>query len=161
MSPKQLLNRYPFFVIGLVMVLVGGAILLFVPEPVSDTENIVSDRAYEYGEELQFEIVDTPEARERGLSGRERIPDGYGMLFVFPEKDTYGFWMKDMLVSIDIIWLSDNGTVLGIERSVSPATYPTVFYPPEPVRYVLEVGAGYARERSWEVGSVIDLPSLN
>lgn len=161
MSPKKLLERYPFFVIGLVMVLVGGGILLFAPNPMSDTGEIVSDRTYEYEGELQFEIVDTPEAREKGLSGRERIADGYGMLFVFPEKDTYGIWMKDMLVSIDIIWLSDDGTVLGIERSVSPATYPTVFYPPEPVKYVLEVGAGYARERGWEIGSRISLPIFN
>lgn len=161
MTPKQLLNRCPFLVIGLVLVAVGAGILLFTPKPVSDREEIVSDRSYEYVEELQFEIADTPELRERGLSGRLELPDHYGMLFIFPEKDTYGFWMKDMYVSIDIIWLSDEGVVLGVERAVSPATYPAVFYPPEPVKYVLETRAGYARERGWEEGARISLPINN
>ncbi len=81
------------------------------------------------------------------------------MLFVFPKEDRYGFWMKDMLTSIDIIWLSDTGSILGIEASASPATYPNVFYPPEPVRYVLETRAGEAARRGWIVGTVVPLPA--
>jgi uncharacterized membrane protein (UPF0127 family) len=80
------------------------------------------------------------------------------MLFVFPKADTYGFWMKDMQVPIDIIWLSDQGRILGIEDSIAPSTYPTTFYPPSPVRYVLEVRAGLAREKGWESGTLLSLP---
>ena len=107
---------------------------------------------------IQFEVVNSPELHEKGLSGRESIPQNYGMLFVFPTPDQYGFWMKGMLTSIDIIWLSDNGTILGIEDTVSPNTYPQGFYPPESVIYVLETRAGEARRQRWEVGSRIPLP---
>jgi uncharacterized membrane protein (UPF0127 family) len=108
--------------------------------------------------EFTFEVVDTEAAREQGLSGRASIPSNYGMLFVFPAKDRYGFWMKDMLVSIDILWLNEDGTILGIEESVSPSTYPTAFYPPEPVRYVLETQVGEWQRQGWSIGSVVPIP---
>jgi uncharacterized membrane protein (UPF0127 family) len=105
-----------------------------------------------------IERADTSTEREQGLSGRVDIPEDYGMLFVFPEKGDYAFWMKDMLVPIDILWLSDTGTITGIERSVQPATYPSTFHPPLPVRYVLETRAGTATARGWNVGTILTLP---
>lgn len=107
---------------------------------------------------FSYEVVTTPEAQARGLGGRATIPHGYGMLFVFPSAERYGFWMKDMLAPIDIIWLSDDGTVLGIEHEVSPDTYPAVFYASSPVRYVLETRAGEARSTGLVAGSRIALP---
>jgi len=108
---------------------------------------------------MRFEVVTTQAAQERGLGGRASIPENYGMLFVFADDEKVGFWMKDMLAPIDMIWLSDTGTVLGIEDSVSPDTYPQAFYPPQPVKYVLETKAGEARRQGWEVGSHVSLPA--
>jgi uncharacterized membrane protein (UPF0127 family) len=108
---------------------------------------------------MKFEIVTTDAAQERGLGGRADITENYGMLFVFPKDKQYGFWMKDMLTSIDMIWLSDKGTIIAIDASVSPATYPKPFYPPEPVRLVLETRAGEATRRGWKVGTTIQLPA--
>jgi uncharacterized protein len=107
---------------------------------------------------LEFEVVASPEARAQGLSGRSEVPPGYGMLFVFDAPERYGFWMKDMLVSIDIIWLDNDGTIIGIEENVSPATYPKPFYPPRAVRLVLETKAGEARAQGWGVGTKLSLP---
>ena len=107
---------------------------------------------------FQYEIASTDAARIRGLSGRSNIKSDYGMLFVFPDKDRHGFWMKDMLEPIDIIWISDTRTVLGVEANVSPQTYPNVFYPPEPVRYVLETKAGEAARLGLLPGTKINLP---
>ena len=105
-----------------------------------------------------IEIVDTPASEAQGLSGRVNVPHDYGMLFVFPDDEAYGFWMKDMLVPLDMIWLSDKGEIVGIEDSVTPESYPHVFYPPEPVRYVLETRAGEARAQGWTVGTPLGLP---
>lgn len=99
------------------------------------------------------EIADTPEERERGLSGRSEIPDDYGMLFVFPEKGEYAFWMKEMMVPIDILWLSDDYVVEGISHNVATSTYPEAFRPPVPVRYVLETRAGLSEERGYATGT--------
>ncbi len=105
-----------------------------------------------------YEIADTPALREQGLSRRTEIPHDYGMLFVFDTPERAGFWMKDMQVPIDIIWLDEEGAILGIERSLSPDTYPQAYYPPVAVRYVLETRAGEAALKGWEVGTIIELP---
>lgn len=107
---------------------------------------------------LQFEVVRTPEAQAKGLGGRTDIPHGYGMLFVFPKEETLAFWMKDMQVAIDILWLSPDGTILGIEDSVSPDSYPQKFLSPQSVRLVLELRAGESKLREYRVGSRIALP---
>ncbi len=91
------------------------------------------------------ETLDTPTAREKGLSGRASLPEGRGLLFVFESPGSWGIWMKDMNFPIDIIWAREDGTIITIARSVSPDTYPTVFYPTSPdALYVLEVNAGAA-----------------
>lgn len=134
----------------LILTFVGGAYIWFRETQVpSQVHNNTS---------FHFEIVDTPAAREQGLGGRSDIPEDYGMLFVFPKSDRYGIWMKDMLLSIDIIWLREDGTVISVDASVSPDTYPQAFYPPEPVRYVLETRAGEAARKGWTSGSRIALP---
>ena len=89
-----------------------------------------------------MEIANTDAERTQGLSGRASLPAGTGLLFVFESPGKYGFWMKDMNFPIDIVWLGDGMLPVGIEKNVSPDSYPQVFYPPVPVRYVLEVNAG-------------------
>ena len=51
---------------------------------------------------LPLEIMSTPNAISTGMMGRENI-DG-GMLFLFPEIGERSFWMKDCLISLDIIF---------------------------------------------------------
>jgi hypothetical protein len=107
---------------------------------------------------MQFEVVKTPAKITRGLSGRADIAADYGMLFVFSRKSRCGFWMNEMLAPIDIIWLDDDGTIVGIEAEVSPDTFPEMFYSPVPVRLVLETRAGEANAKGWTVGTRVELP---
>lgn len=127
-----------------------------VPEKSGTSVSISSETSAE--EAFRFEIVNTEATRMQGLSGRTDVPSGYGMLFVFDRADRYGFWMKDMHVPIDIIWLADDGTVLAIDEAVAPSTYPEPFYPPRPVRLVLETRAGEAKAQGWSVGTRMPLP---
>jgi len=157
------LKKNPFLVLGIVLIVLGGILVgstYLNQNPMSDRGDTVSDTQYAYEADIKFEIADTPAKQSLGLSGRKDVPDDYGMLFVFPTPRIAGFWMKDMFVSIDIIWLSDTGVIEGIEHSVSPKTYPDVFNPPVPISYVLETRAGYAMERGWKVGDTITLPNL-
>lgn len=93
---------------------------------------------------FRVDVVNTPETRGRGLSGREQLGKDEGMWFVFDHPARYGFWMKDMNFPIDIIWLDDRYRVVHIEANVSPNTYPKSFTPDEESLYVLEVAAGRA-----------------
>ncbi len=108
---------------------------------------------------FSYEVVTDTKAQEKGLGGRTDIPHDYGMLFVFKEPSAPGFWMKDMQTPIDIIWIAEGGMILSIDAHIAPETYPKVFYPPAPVRYVLETRAGEAARQGWKPGSTIKLPS--
>ncbi|MGB4076189.1 MAG: DUF192 domain-containing protein [Minisyncoccia bacterium] len=105
----------------------------------------------------EVDVADTSEERALGLSGRE-VPEDYGMLFIFETEGSYGFWMKETLVPLDVIWLTSEGAILGILKDAAPPSYPTVFYPPSPVRYVLEVRGGTAEARGWATSTVLSLP---
>ena len=98
--------------------------------------------------ELSVETVSTPEEIQLGLSGRSEIGSD-GMLFVINPPRQISFWMKDMLIPLDIIWIS-NGKITGIEKNVPPPLTGTpenklINYPSSnPVDYVLELKAGDA-----------------
>lgn len=112
------------------------------------------------GVSLIIEPATTTAARERGLSGRESIPADYGMLFVFDEPNHYGFWMKDMLVPIDIFWLDDKGQVVSMVQSATPDSYPRVFYPAASASYVLETAAGFAEAHGVATGTTLSLKNV-
>lgn len=112
------------------------------------------------GVSLKLELATTTTAREQGLSGRTSVSEGYGMLFVFPSDDLYGFWMKDMLVPLDIFWLDSKGQVVYMATDVEPSSYPSVFYPTVPVQYVLETAAGFARTYSVATGTSLLLKNF-
>lgn len=109
------------------------------------------------GQDIRVTVVSTPEARAKGLGGRSGLAADEGMLFVFETDAKYRFWMKDMLFSIDMLWLSETGEVVDMRESVSPATYPEVFTPNAPARYVLELPAGFAEAYSVKVGDIVRL----
>jgi len=94
------------------------------------------------GKTFKVEIADNDIERAKGLSGREFLAQGHGILFIFPQPGVYGFWMKDMNFSIDIVWLDEDLKVVGIEQNVGPETFPQTFYPPVHIKYVVEVNAG-------------------
>jgi len=141
----------------LLIIIVGGAAFLYRTESV---QPFLEERAEFDGVSLRIEYATTPEDRERGLGGRTEIPDDYGMLFVFPEDGLYGFWMKDTLVPLDIFWLDSKGQVVSITRDVATSSYPNVFYPATPARYVLETATGFARAHTVATGTLLRLKNF-
>lgn len=148
------MTRYAYARILILGVMLGGALYAY------KTSAPALQRVDFGGVSLSIEVAATPEARERGLGGRASIPDDYGMLFAFAEDGIYGFWMKDMLVPIDIFWLDDKGQVVSIAASVATSSYPRVFYPSVPARYVLETMAGFAETHGVATGTPLSLKNL-
>lgn len=109
------------------------------------------------GERVSVDIADTEAAREQGLSGRTGLMDDEGMLFVFQTDGEHAFWMKDMLFPIDIVWIDASSTVVYVAKNASPASYPTVFRPDTPARYVLELPAGFSDAHNVVKGSKVGL----
>lgn len=89
-------------------------------------------------------VADSPEERQRGLSGTSHLGKNQGLLFRFEANGRHGFWMKDMKYSLDIVWISAEKRVLHVQTGVEPASFPEVYFAPQPDRYVLELPAGTA-----------------
>ncbi len=108
---------------------------------------------------LEVEVADTQASRELGLSGREKIGDDEGLLFVFDEPGRYGFWMKDMKFSLDMVWINQNGVVVDIERNVTPESYKQkkTYINQSEAAYVLEINAGLAEKFGLYLGSKVKI----
>jgi uncharacterized membrane protein (UPF0127 family) len=106
---------------------------------------------------LEVEVANTSALRELGLAGRKSIPNNGGMLFVFDTPGRYGWWVKDMLFPVDIVWINDDGIVVNIERNVSPDSYPKTYINESPASYVLEMNAKGSLERGLYIGSKVKI----
>jgi uncharacterized protein len=102
-------------------------------------------------------VRDTEELRQKGLSGMKELRDDEAMLFVFDSPNIYGIWMKEMLFSIDIVWLDEKGRIISMEKNASPNSYPKVFYPSAPSQYVLEFNSGTLENIGAQVGDSVDI----
>lgn len=90
---------------------------------------------------VQAETVSSPEKLYLGLSHRPALPAGGGMLFVLPRVEFQHFCMRGMQFPLDFLWINED-RVIGLAKNVA-ADFPGTISSPAPVRYVLEVPAGF------------------
>ena len=90
--------------------------------------------------------------RTQGLSGREGLEPGTGMLFIFEDRESSSFWMRKMRFPLDFVWISEGCRVVDITSNVpfpKPDT-PTSSLPgyrsSAPAAYNFEINAGEASE---------------
>lgn len=93
---------------------------------------------------FSVEIADNHTKRQIGLMWRESMPEDHGMLFIFERVSRHGFWMKNTLIPLDIIWISEEGRVVDVQTldPCPPKTSCPSATPKNPAKYVLEVNAG-------------------
>jgi uncharacterized membrane protein (UPF0127 family) len=106
---------------------------------------------------IRYMRADTETRRIKGLSGTRSLSVGEGMLFVYDTPQIPRFWMKDMHYPIDIIWISESKEVTGIEKNISPETFPATYSPDAEVLYVLEVAGGFTESARIDVGMRVDM----
>ena len=86
--------------------------------------------------EYRVKIAYTDEEKSRGLQGINSLPEDEGMLFVYDEPQTVGFWMDDTNIPLDIVFIDDDEEVLSVysgepnDRTIAEE---------DNVKYVLEV----------------------
>ncbi len=101
--------------------------------------------------EVGVEIADKDAERMRGLMYRKALGTDSGMLFVFEEEKVLKFWMKNTCIPLDMIFIADDGMIVGIEEN-TPTLSEDTFTANCPSRYVLEVNAGWARKHGVKAG---------
>jgi uncharacterized membrane protein (UPF0127 family) len=101
------------------------------------------------------EVADTDAQRERGLMFRKTLAPDAGMIFDFHATVEVGFWMKDTLIPLDMVFIAADGRVEGVHANAKPMDT-TLIASPMPVRFVLEIAGGRAAEIGLEPGDSMD-----
>lgn len=100
---------------------------------------------------LQIEIADDDYQRETGLMYRNNMNEEEAMLFVFENEQPRGFYMKNTLIPLDIIFLNSDNKIVSITKNAEPESLESI--PSDgPAQYVLEVNAGLTERWNLQVG---------
>jgi len=103
-----------------------------------------------------LEIADTAAKRNTGLMRRDSLPDDHGMIFVFPEEDTYSFWMKNTRIPLDIVFIDSGGTIRSIQQ-MKPYDLNAVS-PGAAIKYAVELNLGAATRAGAKTGQKVIIP---
>lgn len=113
--------------------------------------NLTTIRFYNNEEkiyEVQCEIADTMYKQALGLMNRENLDENKGMLFIFNDEKVREFWMKNTLISLDMIFLDKNFKIVSIVENAQPCKtidceiYSSLY----PAKYVIEINGGLSKK---------------
>jgi len=105
---------------------------------------------------LDAEVADEPEERAQGLMNRQSLPDGAGMLFVWPADTETSFWMRDTVIPLSIAFVTAGGVVIDIQ-DMAPLSEERISAP-QPYRYAVEVNQGWFGNNDVRLDDVLQLP---
>lgn len=103
--------------------------------------------------EINVELAVSPEKKYLGLSHRENIPDDFGMLFLFFDKEIRTFVMRDMKFNLDIVFIDEN-EIVKIYKNLSFEEFSQniIYKSSTPVDKVLELKGGFCDQNKISVG---------
>lgn len=150
----------PWLMMGLVVVLLGCG----VPLASSDTPSTeqgqvlpITAEAEMAGHIIQLEVTRTREQQALGLMFRPSLDDDRGMLFEFPRPRRVQFWMRNVLIPLDMVFLRDS-EVQAIVTAPPCDRDPCPTYGPDtPVDAVIELRGGRAEEIGLVAGDRIEI----
>lgn len=111
------------------------------------------------GATVRVWLASTPAQQQEGLMfvREEEIADDQGMLFVFPDEELRGFWMRNTITPLDIAFARMDGTIVAV-HTMPPLTlesFPSI----EPAMFALEMKAGAFAKLGVAEGARLDIPA--
>jgi uncharacterized membrane protein (UPF0127 family) len=104
------------------------------------------------------ELVATDAELQRGLMYRMSMPEAHGMLFRLGERRDHTFWMHNTCMPLDMLFVDDDGLVVGIVEGAEPLTDATRGVGC-PSSWVLEMNAGWCRRHGVRAGQRMGIPA--
>ncbi|HEX5079864.1 MAG TPA: DUF192 domain-containing protein [Geminicoccaceae bacterium] len=106
---------------------------------------------------FEVELAVTPEQRQRGLMFRESLDSDQGMLFDFGRSGPVTMWMRNTLISLDMLFIEADGRIARIVADTEPLS-DAVISSHGPVLAVLELRGGSSAELGIAVGDQVIHP---
>jgi uncharacterized protein len=103
------------------------------------------------------ELALTPAQQQQGLMFRRELPADAGMLFDLKEERMAAFWMKNTLIPLDMLFITDDGRIADIHQRAVPLSEATISSS-VPVRAVLELNGGTVARLGIKIGDVVHDP---
>ncbi len=100
------------------------------------------------------EIADTPDLRARGLMFRHVLPGDRAMVFDFENPRPASMWMKNTYISLDMLFVREDGTIAAIAENTEPLSLQTISVN-EPIKGVIELAAGTAKKLGIQRGDKV------
>ena len=104
---------------------------------------------------FEIEVVKDEYGITRGLMYRKKMEENRGMLFVFPDVSMRSFWMRNTIIPLDIIFISEQKTIVTIQKNTTPFSEKSI-PSSAAAKYVLEVNAGLSDKYGWKDGDSIE-----
>jgi len=112
------------------------------------------------GQVFQLEVARTPSEQAMGLMFRPSLEDNRGMLFPFSQQRRVQFWMKNVVIPLDMVFLRQ-GEVQAVVTAPPCDRDPCPTYGPNtPVDSVIEVRGGRASEIGLGAGDRVEIRFL-
>jgi uncharacterized protein len=104
-------------------------------------------------------VANTPDRRAQGLMEVTDLPADAGMIFLFPESTTGGFWMRNTRIPLSIAFFTDEGALVDV-LDMEPCTADPceVYRPRGAYRYAIEVNQGWFARNGIGAGATLRLP---
>ncbi len=133
------MKEQKFISIAFIMLLIIVLVIVFWFASVREIDMVCFQKSC-----FHVELADTQAERELGLSNRATFSEDTGMLFIFEQEGQYGFWMKDTLIPLDIIWIDKDKQVVFIQKNAEPCKQEPcqTYNPRKNALYVLELNSG-------------------
>lgn len=124
--------------------------------------NLIEQSTTEYtdieinGVTIKAELAKTDAQKAAGLMNRTQLGRYSGMLFIYNNEAQRTFWMRNTLISLDIIFLNAEKEVVSISAQTTPNQTDKLYYSMFPAQYILELNAGMAEELELKPGNTIE-----
>jgi uncharacterized membrane protein (UPF0127 family) len=106
--------------------------------------------------EVTVQLAGTAESRQRGLMYVTSMESNAGMLFSWPEESIRSFWMRNTCIPLDMLFIAQDETIVGILEQV-PVLNDAQRRVPCAAMHVLEVNAGWTREHGVVAGQKVTI----
>lgn len=115
------------------------------------------------GHELKIMLARSFDEKAMGLMYYEQLEENRGMLFVYQAPRVMAFWMKNTMIPLDLVFLSENLEISEWIENMEPgygqpeATLPR-YKSTGPAQYALELKAGMIQKLGLKIGDRLDIP---
>ena len=109
--------------------------------------------------DYKVEIMSDAADQQRGLMFREKLNSNEGMLFLFDKSKKASFWMKNTIISLDLIYIKENGLIDSIYQDLKPMDLKKI-QSKSKVRAALEIPAGDVELHGINYNSSINIDFL-